>query len=108
MIPESNRFNALLRKIFFASFVMLDAFRQGVLKTIKFHGQFCIGAIKVQNAIANCVLSAELETGESASTERPPKFLFLVGLIVAKLPSDLFEAHGGMMTILRINSSPSP
>ena len=108
MIPESNRFNALPLENFFARFVTLYAFRQTVLNTIKLHPQFCVGTIKVQNAIANGVLSAEFETGKSASTEGPPKFLLLISLIVAKLPGDLFEAHAGMMAILRINSSPSP
>ena len=108
MIPESDRFNALLCEKLVARFVTLDAFRQAVLNTIKLHCQFCVGTVKVQNAIANGVLSAELETGESASTERPPKLLFLICLIVAKLPCDLFEGHAGMMMILRINSSPSP
>ena len=68
MIPESDRFNDLLCKKLFARFVTLDAFRKAVLKTIKFHSQFCICAIKVQNVIANGVLSAELETGKAASS----------------------------------------
>jgi len=108
MVPESNRFNALLREIFFASFVTLDAFKQTVLNTIKLHRQFCVGTIKVQNTIANGVLSAEFETGKSAPAQRPPKLRFLFGLIAAKMAGDLFEAHFGMMMVLRINSSPSP
>ncbi len=99
MIPETHRFNALLCEKLFALFVTLDAFRQAVLNSINLHRQFCIGTVKVQNAIANTVLSAELESGKSASPERPPKLLFLVRLIVAKLPGDLFEAHFGMMMI---------
>jgi hypothetical protein len=106
MIPESNRFNALLREKLFARFVMLDAFRQAVLNAIKLDRQFCVGTVKVQNATANGVLSAELETGKSASPERAPKLLLLIRLIVAKLPGDLFEAHAGMMMIVKNKFKP--
>ena len=88
--------------------VALAVFRQTMLKPIKLHRQFCVGIVKIQDAIADGVLPAKLETGKSASTERPPKFLFLIRLIVAKLPGNVFEAHVGMMTVLRNNSSPSP
>jgi hypothetical protein len=108
MIPESNRFDALLREIFLAGFVTLDVFRQAVLKTVELYSQFCICAIKIQNVIANGMLSSELETGKSAPPERPPKLLLLIRLIVAKLTGDLFKAHVEMMMVLRINSSPSP
>ena len=106
MIPESDRFYALLREKLFARFVTLDAFRQTVLNTIKLHCQFRVGTVKVQNATANGVLSAELETGKSASPERPPKLLLFIRLIVAKLPGDLFEAHAAMMMIVKNKFKP--
>ena len=106
MIPETNRFNPLLCQKLFSFCVTLAAFRQTVLKTIKFHCQFRVGTVKVQNATANGVLSAELETGKSASPECLPKFLFLIRLIVAKLPGDLFEAHAAMMMIVKNKFKP--
>ena len=112
MIPEPKRFNVLLRQKSFANFITVNSSGQTVLKTIQFNGQFCIGAIEIQNMSANGVLPSEFETGEASPAQCPPELLFFVGLIAAKLAGDWFEVHvGRMRKIIEISSSsprPSP
>ena len=79
-----------------------------MLKSIQFHCQLGVGAVKIQDVFSQNMLPAEFETSKSSPAERPPKLLFVIRLIVTKMTGDLFEAHFGMMMILRINSSPSP
>ena len=68
MIPEAKRLNALPGQNFFPDIVTLNSFRQSVLKSVEFNVQFCIITIEIQDVCANRVLSAEFETGKTAST----------------------------------------
>jgi hypothetical protein len=43
-----------------------------------------------------------------SSSQRPPEFLFLVGLIMTKLTGNLFEAHFVRMRMIIEISSSSP
>jgi hypothetical protein len=109
MIPKPQRDNVLLFQKSFTQFIMLHSFRQTVLKAIQFDSQLCIGAIKIQNVAINDVLPAEFETGETSPAQRPPEFLFLVGLIATKLAGDWFEAHGERMRLsIKISSPLTP
>jgi hypothetical protein len=42
------------------------------------------------------------------SSQCPPKLIFFIGLVAAKLAGDLFQAHTGRMQVAGKNSSPSP
>ena len=106
MIPETNRFNPLLCQKLFTLCVTLAAFRQTVLKTIKLHCQLCVGTVKIQGVFTHRVLSPEFEPGKSTPAERLPQLVFLIRLIVAKLPGDLFEAHAGIMMIVKKKFKP--
>jgi len=74
MIPETQCLDALLHQEFFTRFISLNAFRQTVLKTIQFDSQLCVGAVKIQNVLANCVLPAKFETSELPASQCPPEF----------------------------------
>lgn len=61
-----------------------------MLETIKLHSQLCIGAIKIQNALSNNMLSSKFETRELSPSQCAPKLLFFLCLTVAKIGGDLF------------------
>jgi len=71
-----------------------------MLKSIQFNGQLGVRAIKIQNLPANHVLPTKFETGEAPFAQSAPQFLFLVGLVAAKLASDLFQAHANIMSVV--------
>jgi hypothetical protein len=77
-----------------------------VLRTVQFDGQFRVGAVEIQDAIAYRVLPAEFETGKPSSSQRPPERLFVVRLMAAQFAGDLFEAHAAMMFAIAEISSP--
>jgi hypothetical protein len=43
-----------------------------------------------------------------SSSQCPPKLFFFIGLVMAQLAGDLFEAHAGRMQVAGKNSSSSP
>jgi hypothetical protein len=106
MIPESQRLNALLRQKFFPRFVALDSLRRTVLRTVQFDGEFRVRAIEIQNVIADRVLAAEFETGETSPAQRPPEFFFFIGLIATKFAGDLFEVHCERMRLAKNKFKP--
>jgi hypothetical protein len=69
MVPEPERFDALFRQIFFAPYVALNSFRQTVLKTVKFDIELRVGAVKIEDMSAHCMLPTKFETGESSSSQ---------------------------------------
>ena len=93
MIPKSQSFDVMPRQKLFSRLVKVNAFRQTVLKAVKFNRQFCIGAIEIQNVSANRVLPAKFETRETASAQCAPKLFFFVSLTAAKPAGDVIQAH---------------
>ena len=83
MIPELERFDALLRQIFLSHFVPPNSLRQAVLKAVEFDVQLCIGTIEIQNMFANCVLPTKFDAGELSSSQCLPKLFFFISLIAA-------------------------
>src|SRR6266516_3761105 len=65
MIPEPKCFDALFHQKFFARSITFHSIRQAMLKTVEFDVQFGVGAVKIQNAIANGVLPTKFETSET-------------------------------------------
>jgi hypothetical protein len=108
MIPKPKRFNLLLLQKFFTDFITVNALRQAMLKAVEFDRQLRIGTIEIQNVPTRRVLPSKFETGKASSAQRLPEFLFLVGLIAAKLAGDWFEAHAKRMRIVGEKFNPSP
>ncbi len=106
-VPKSQRFDALFCQKFLPLGVALHSIGMTVLRAVQFHGQFCIGAVDIQNMISDRVLSAEFETGKTPSAQRPPERLFVIRLVAAELAGDVFEAHVGRMFFAGNTSSPA-
>ena len=90
MVPKTQRFDALLCKIFLPFRITLNPLGQTMLKPVQFHSDLCIGTIEIQNVISHRILAAKLETRKTPPTQRPPKLLFFVGLVTTKFTGDLF------------------
>ena len=84
-VPETQRFNVLIRQKFFAHGIALQSFRQTVLETVQFHSQPRRRAIEIQNIITLRMLPAKFETRKPMAAQCPPQIPFLVCLITAKL-----------------------
>jgi hypothetical protein len=93
MIPEPERFDALIRQSLFANRVPFHFFRRTVLKTVKLNRQLRIGAVKIQDASAKPMLPPEFETGKPPPPQRPPKLSFFVGLMAAQFAGYWFQVH---------------
>jgi len=68
-----------------------------VLRAVQFYGQLCVRAVEIQNIIPDRVLPPEFETGKTSSAQCPPEHLFVIRLLAAQLPGNVFEAHVGIL-----------
>jgi hypothetical protein len=97
MVPKSQAFDALFGKVFVACSIFFHEIRPTVLKTIELNRESCIGAVKIQNVLSQCVLPSKFEADKSMIAERPPKFPFFLRLLAAKIARDLLHTHKGKM-----------
>ena len=88
-IPETQRFDVLLRQKFFAHGIALQPLRQTVLGTVQFHRQPRRRTIEIQNVITHRMLPAKFETRKPLAAQRPPQIPFRVRLVTAKLAGSL-------------------
>ena len=93
MIPKAQFFDALGLQKIFPGGIMLHLFRQAVMKAIQFNREFCDWTIKIEVEVAERMLAAELEAGESSSSQRQPELLFLAGRITTQQPGDGFPSR---------------
>ena len=113
MIPESQLFDALVSEKLRSRLVVLKLLRQAVLEAVEFHRKPRQRAVEVQDVISSGMLTAEFETGEAAGLQSAPEFLFLSGLLAAKLAGEGRGVHAGKLLCLTVGrqeraSSPRP
>lgn len=90
MIPEAEFLDALFTQKLQSHGIMLNLFRQAVLKAIQLNGQLCRRAIEVQIVVADPTLATKLEPGKSSGSQGEPKLFFLVSLVAAHHAGDAF------------------